>query len=105
MVIQLETTKVYEMPQVAGFEHTRHYLVYCEKNEFLQILQMKDNRLIGICPREVSRESFHLRNTAKRVTDERGSRVQALAQAVWVTEKDLDDPVFFSQKKHPIVAR
>jgi hypothetical protein len=83
------------MPCVAGFEHTRHYLVYCEKNEFLQILQMKDNRLVGICPREIGSELFHLRNTAKRVTDERANKVQALAQAEWVTERD---PAYFNQK-------
>ena len=88
MVIQLKTTKVYEMPCVAGFEHTRHYLVYCEKNEFLQVLQVKENALISILPREISCSNFYLRNSASPVLDERKNKIQALAQAEWDYQKN-----------------
>jgi hypothetical protein len=83
ITIPLKTTKVYEMPDIEGFAHTKHYLVYSDECEFLQILQTKNHSLIGILPREVKRNEFYLRNTAKPITDERANKIRALACAEW----------------------
>jgi hypothetical protein len=59
MEIPMQTTKVYEFPIVEGFAHTKHYLVYSEEQCFLQILQIKNNSLIHILPREVKPTEFY----------------------------------------------
>jgi hypothetical protein len=83
MEIPMQTTKVYEMPVVSGFAHTKHYLVCSEEQHFLQVLQVKDNSLIRILPREIEPTEFYLRNTATPVRDERVNKIRALAYSTW----------------------
>jgi hypothetical protein len=83
MEIPMQTTKVYEFPIVEGFAHTKHYLVYSEEQCFLQILQIKNNSLIHILPREIKPTEFYARNTAKPVVDERADKIRALAYSTW----------------------